>query len=32
LNLHKYDTRNKNLLKILDCGGDFIDEIDIEML
>ncbi|CDW76627.1 UNKNOWN [Stylonychia lemnae] len=32
LNLHKYDTRNKNLLKILEQSGDYIDEIDLDML
>lgn len=27
LNIHKYDTRNKNLLKVLQQGDDFIDDI-----
>jgi hypothetical protein len=32
LNLHKYDTRNKNLIKMLDQSDDYIDDIDMEML
>jgi len=32
LNLHKYDTRNKNLVKMLGQSEDFIDELDLELM
>lgn len=39
MNLHKYDTRNKNLMKMLSgheqgygASLDYIDELDLEML
>ena len=32
MNLHKYDTRNKNLMKILDSSSDYLDPLDLELL
>jgi hypothetical protein len=32
LNLYKFDTRNKNVIKNLEVSDDFIDPIDLEML
>jgi len=32
LNLHRYDTRNKNLIRHIEQSDDFIDDLDLQMI
>ena len=32
MNIHRFDTKNKNLIKSLENSDDYIDEIDLNMI